>query len=93
MKRRTGRVVFRIGFVVLLADGALAIWLGQVTGSGGMLVVGLALLAAAAGLHSAFRRWQRALEEVDTARRELQAEIGALRSAAAAARREQGSRG
>lgn len=93
MKRRTGRIVFRAGFGVLLADGALAIWLGQVSGSLGMVVVGLVLLAAAAGLHVAYRHWQRVLEEVDAARAELRREIGALRAAADEVRDRHGTRG
>jgi hypothetical protein len=87
MNRRTaGRVVFRIGFVVLLVDGAAAIWLGQVYGRVVLVGVGVALLLAAAGLVVAYRRWMEALDAVEEARRELKDEIGRLRDAAVAAR-------
>jgi hypothetical protein len=85
-KRTTGRAVFSIGFVVLLVDGAAAIWLGQVSGRGLLIAVGVALLLAAAGLVVAYRRWMEAIDAVDDARRELKDEIGRLRDAAAAAR-------
>lgn len=79
--RRSGRLVFGVAFVILLIDGAAAIWLGQISGRGILVVVGLALVLAAAGLVLVYRRWRAALEEIDAARRDLQAEIGALRSA------------
>jgi len=79
-------VVFGIGFVVLLVDGAAAIWLGQLSGRGLLVSVGVALLLAAAGLVAAYRRWMEALDAVDQARRELKAEVGRLRDAAGAAR-------
>ena len=85
-KRKTGRAVFAIGFVVLLVDGAAAIWLGQLSGRGLLVSVGVALLLAAAGLVAAYRRWMEALDAVDEARRELRDEVGRLRDAAGAAR-------
>ncbi len=85
-KRRTARIVFGIGFVVLLADGAAAIWLGQVSGRTALVVVGVMLVAAAGGLIVAYRRWMTALDAVDEARRDLQAEVARLRHAASAAR-------
>ena len=85
-RRKTGRLVFSIGFVVLLVDGAAAVWLGQVSGRGLLVGVGVSLLLAAAGLVVAYRRWMEALDAVEAARRELQDEIGRLRDAAAAAR-------
>lgn len=85
-KRRTGRIVFTIGFVVLLLDGAAAVWLGQISGRRLLVYVGLALIAAAAGLVLAYRRWQDALAEVDEARNDLRLEIGKLRAAADRAR-------
>lgn len=85
-KRQTGRVVFSIGFVVLLVDGAAAVWLGQLSGRSVLIGVGVALLLAAAGLVVAYRRWMEALDAVDEARRDLKVEIGRLRDAAAAVR-------
>ena len=85
-RRKTGRVVFSVGFVVLLVDGAAAVWLGQVSGRGLLVGVGVALLLASAGLVVAFRRWMDALDAVDEARRELKDEIGRLRDAAAPGR-------
>jgi ABC-type Fe3+ transport system permease subunit len=85
-KRRTARVVFAVGFVILLADGAAAIWLGQISDRPLLSVVGVVLALAAAGLAFAYRRWMTALDAVDEARRDLHAEIGRLRDAVAAAR-------
>ncbi len=85
-KRRTPRIVFGVGFVVLLADGAAAIWLGQVSGRTALVVVGVMLVAAAGGLVVAYRRWMAALDAVHEARREFQAEVARLRDAASAAR-------
>ena len=85
-KRTASRVVYSIGFVVLLVDGAAAIWLGQLYARRLVIAVGVALVLAAAGLVVAFRRWMEALDAVDDARREIKNEIGRLRDAAAAAR-------
>ncbi len=85
-RRGTSRIVFIVGFVVLLLDGGAAIWLGQLTGRPVLVGVGLALLAAAVGLVVAWRRWQEALDAVDLARADLKAEVARLRSAAAEAR-------
>ncbi len=85
-KRRTARVVFAVGFVVLLIDGAGAIFLGQLLGRSIVVWVGLLLLAAAGALVVAYRRWMIALEAVDEARRELVGEIVRLRGAARDAR-------
>ena len=85
-KRRTGRISFVVGFAVLLLDGAAAIWLGQLSGRGILVGVGLLLVAAAAGLVFAYRKWMVALDAVDAARRDLHEEIGRLRSAAEDAR-------
>ncbi len=87
-RRRTANVVFVVGFVVLLLDGAAAIWLGQVSGRGLLIGVGVLLLAAAGWLVLYHRRWMEALDAVDAAKRELHEEIGRLRSAAADARAE-----
>ena len=91
-RRRSVRLVFGVGFVILLADGAAAVWLGQVSGRTGLVVVGLLLVIAAAGLVVAYRRWMAALEAVDELRRDLHQEIARLREAAdqAAGRRPTG---
>lgn len=85
-KRRTARVVFGIGFVVLLIDGAGSIFLGQLLGRSVVIWVGLLLLAAAGGLVFAYRRWMIALDAVEQARSELVGEIVRLRGAARDAR-------
>jgi hypothetical protein len=83
---RSGRFVFGVGFVILLLDGAAAIWLGQIAGRGALVVVGLVLVLAAAVFALIYRRWLQALADIAEARRELQAEIGALRGALGDAR-------
>jgi ABC-type transport system involved in cytochrome bd biosynthesis fused ATPase/permease subunit len=85
-KRRAARVVFGVGFVILLIDGAGSIFLGQLLGRSVVIWVGLLLLAAAGGLVVAYRRWMIALEAVEEARRELVGEIVRLRGAARDAR-------
>jgi UPF0716 family protein affecting phage T7 exclusion len=84
--RGRGRTVFLVAFAVLLADGAAAIWLGQVSGRGVLVGVGLVLVAAALGLALVHRRWQAALDDVDAAQRAMRREVEALRRAAADAR-------
>lgn len=79
--RRTWRLVLGVGFVILLADGAAAIWLGQVSGRRGLVVVGLLLLVAAAVLVVLYRRWMADLDEVEALRREVHREIARLRDA------------
>lgn len=83
--QRGARVIFAIGFVVLLADGAAAIWLGQVSGRGLLVAVGIGLVVAALALIAVYRRWMAALDAVREARTELKVEVGRLRAAAAAA--------
>jgi len=85
-RRRTARWIFGIGFTILLLDGAAAIWLGQLTGRRWTVALGVLLVLIAAALPAVFRRWMRALDAVDAARREVKAELGRLRQAAAAAR-------
>jgi UPF0716 family protein affecting phage T7 exclusion len=80
--RRHGRAVFLVAFVVLLLDGAAAIWLGQVSGRGLLIGVGVVLVAAALGLAVLHRRWQAALGAVEDAQRDMHREIDALRHAA-----------
>jgi hypothetical protein len=84
--RGSGRILFVVGFALLLLDGAAAVWLGQVTDRRALVVAGLVIMLAAVGLVVAYQRWMRALEEVDAARRELEEEIIRLRQAADAAR-------
>jgi len=85
-RRRNGRVVFGLAFAVLLFDGAAAVWLGQLSGRSLLVVLGLVLIAAAAGVVVAHGRWHRALEAVEAARAELHQEIRRLREALAASR-------
>ena len=84
--RRVARGVFGLGFVLLLLDGAAAIWLGQLSGRGILVGVGLSLVLAAAGLVFAYRRWMAAMDAVDAVRRDLHQEIARLRDAAQDAR-------
>jgi hypothetical protein len=79
MSRRPGRVLYGIAFVVLLADGVAAIWLGQVGGRVALVVLGACLVLGSLGLGVLYKRWQAALEEVDRARRALRDEVEALR--------------
>jgi drug/metabolite transporter (DMT)-like permease len=85
-RRGTGRFVFGVGFALLLADGAALIWLGQLSGNRPMVVIGCVLVLAAALLVVAYRRWVRALEDVDALRRDLRREVDRLRAAVVAAR-------
>lgn len=80
-RRGRGRVAFGVAFVVLLVDGAAAIWLGQVSARGLLIGVGLVLIVASAGLALAYRRWQAAMDDVDAARRAVRSEVEALRQA------------
>ena len=83
---RKWTVAFAIAFTVLLLDGVAAAWLGQVTGRRALLVVGLVLMAASLAVGLLYQRWRRALEEIESARRDLMQEIGALRRAVEEAR-------
>lgn len=80
-RRGRGRVAFGVAFVVLLLDGAAAIWLGQVSARGLLIGVGLVLIAASAGLALVYRRWQAAMDDVDAACRAVRSEVEALRQA------------
>jgi hypothetical protein len=81
MKRQRGRFLFGVAFVVLLADGVAAIWLGQVGARWPLVALGAALILAALGVAAFYRRWQVALNEVDVARRAVRAEVEALKRA------------
>jgi len=75
-----------VAFWVLLIDGALAIWLGQISGRNGLIIAGIVLLAAAAAVPIGYRRWQQRLADLEAARAELKMEIGLLKAAADQAR-------
>jgi hypothetical protein len=81
MRRRPGRILYGIAFVVLLIDGGAAIWLGQVSGRVSLVVLGACLVLGSLGLGVVYRRWQAALDEVDRARRALREEVEKLRRA------------
>lgn len=72
--------VFVVGFVVLLADGAAAIWLGQLWGRTPVVLAGLLLLAAAIGTAFWHRRWRSDLASIEQAQRERRDSIDELRS-------------
>ena len=84
--RERGRATFVVAFVVLLADGGAAIWLGQISGRGLLVGLGLVLVIAALALAVLHRRWQAALDEVDAAQRAMRREVDALRQAVMDAR-------
>ena len=86
ISNRAGRAAFGVAFVVLLLDGIAAVWLGQLTAHRALFVVGIVLMGAALSVSLLYQRWLRALEDVERARRELMAELGALKRAAAEAR-------
>jgi len=81
MKRRPGKILYGIAFVVLLIDGVAAVWLGQVGARTSLVVLGAGLILGALALGLVYRRWQAALEEVDRARRALREEVEKLRRA------------
>lgn len=85
-KRRPGRLMSAIAFWVLLLDGALAIWLGQMSGRTSLIITGLVLLGAAGFVVLGYRRWQRRIAEIEAARDELKAELALLRNAVDEAR-------
>ncbi len=84
--RERGRTTFAVAFVVLLADGGAAIWLGQISGRGLLVGLGVVLVAAALALAVLHRRWLAALDDVDAAQRAMRREVDALRRAVADAR-------
>jgi high-affinity Fe2+/Pb2+ permease len=69
-----------VGFAAFLLDGAAAIWLGQLSGRAWLIVTGLLLLAAAAGVVVTYFRWLKLLDEVAAQRRELREDLEQLRS-------------
>lgn len=79
-RRRLVRGFMVVGFVAFLFDGAAAIWLGQVSDRGWLIVVGVLLLAVAAGVVVAYFSWLRLLDEVNAQRRELREDLEQLRS-------------
>jgi membrane protein implicated in regulation of membrane protease activity len=79
--RARGRVLSVVAFVALVADGAAAIWLGQVAGRWPLVVLGVVLLVAAVAVVLLYRRWQMALDELEAARRALRSEVDAMRRA------------
>jgi hypothetical protein len=82
MKRvKAWRATFGVAFVVLLLDGMAAVWLGQVTGRRALLAAGLVLMAAALGVGLMYQRWRKAIDDIETARKDLIDELGALRRA------------
>lgn len=84
--RGRGRATFAVAFVVLLADGAAAIWLGQLSGRGIVVGVGVVLAAAALGVAVLYGRWRAAVDEADAARRAMRREVDTLRRAVAGER-------
>ena len=89
-RRRAGRLVFGVGFTLLLVDGAAAIWLGQISGRAALILVGGLLLVAGVFFAAVWRRWMAALDAVEDLRRDLKQEIARLRDAADEARAHRG---
>ncbi len=69
--------IFAVGCLTL--DGVLLLLVGLWTDRAGLLLAGSGLLAAAALVLLLWRRYRRAVAEVDRAQLELQAEARALR--------------
>ncbi len=85
-RRRPGRVIALIAFVLLLVDGAAAIWLGQIGRRPALLVAGVFFVLLSLGVGLLYRRWQARLDDLDRARRALKDEVEALRRAVQEAR-------
>lgn len=84
--RRSVRLVFGIGFVVALLDGAALVWLGQLLGRGIFVGAGVVLLLASAGVVIVYRRWMKVLDDIEVDRREARSAFEALRDAVGQAR-------
>ena len=89
-RRGVVRLIFAIAFVVLLLDGAAAIWLGQLWGRRLVVAAGVMLLGCAVGVVLWHRRWMRDMDAIETAKRELRHSIDELRSVVADARTRRG---
>ena len=85
-RRGVVRLIFGIAFVVLLLDGAAAIWRGPLWGRRLVVAAGVMLLVCAAGVVLWYRRWMRDMDAIETAKRELRHSIDELRSVVAGAR-------
>ena len=70
--------IFTVGF--LLLDAVLLVWLGLDLGRRGLVAGGIACAAAAVAVVAIWRRYRRALAEVEAGRREMKAEAEALRA-------------
>ncbi|HEY2805337.1 MAG TPA: hypothetical protein VGI92_05710 [Gemmatimonadales bacterium] len=81
-RRRLVRTAMIVGFILFLVDGGAAVWLGQLSGRTGLVVVGVMLLVVAAGVVIAYFRWIRLLDEVAVARRALREDLEGLRRSA-----------
>jgi len=82
MKRRwVIGLVFAAGFLLLLLDGAALVWLGQLLGRPVLIVVGVVLLLASAGVVIAWRRWVDLLAALESERRAVKEAIAGLRDA------------
>jgi len=69
--------IFAVGF--LLLDALLLIWLGVELSRGWLVVAGVACLVAAAGVVWVWRRYSRTLADLRVQRREMKAEVEAIR--------------
>ena len=81
-------LVFAAGFLLLLVDGAALVWLGQLLGRPILIIVGVVLLLASAGIVIAWRRWIQLLEDVEAERRGVKDAIKGLRDALSEARQD-----
>lgn len=74
--RRT-LTTFAVGF--LLLDAVLLVYAGAALGRPGLLGLGTACLGLAVVVVVAWRRYRRALADIERARREMKAEVEAIR--------------
>lgn len=89
MKRRwLIGLVFAAGFLLLLLDGAALVWLGQLLGRPLLVILGVVLILASAGVVIAWRRWTQLLDDVEAERRGVKDAIRDLRDALAEARQD-----
>lgn len=69
--------IFTVGF--LLLDAVLLIWLGVELPRGRLVASGVACLVAAGVVILVWRRYRHALDDISVQRREMKAEVEAIR--------------
>jgi uncharacterized membrane protein YccC len=69
--------IFTVGF--LLLDAMLLLWLGIELSRGRLVAGGIACLVAAGVIVLVWRRYRRTLDDISVQRREMKAEVEAIR--------------